>query len=239
VKQLDLSPGRLAALTVAGLALLAAGILWGPDLYRLLTDREAVQAWVAGLGGWGPLATILLNVAQVVLAPVPGQTVGLVNGYLFGVGLGTLYSLIGVELGSALVMGLTRWLGRPFAARLVGESRLARWDGIARAQGPAFFFLVFLFPFVPDDVTCFIIGLSPLSIPYMLLLAAVGRLPGLLVASWVGARAAVLSGWEWALLGGAGVVIALTFWRYHARLEAAVLSLIEKLRGSRLRGGDF
>jgi len=218
----------VAGLVAAGLALLLVGLLWGPDLYRLLADREAVQAWVADFGPWGPLVSVLLNTAQVLLAPLPGQTVGLVNGYLYGVGLGTLYSLAGVMLGSALAMGLARLFGRPLVVRLVGGEQLTRWDRIARRQGPAFFFLVFLFPFVPDDVICFLIGLSPLSIPYMLLLAAVGRLPGLLVASWVGASAAELPWWGWGLLAAGGVVLALLFWRYRERLEAGVVGLIRR-----------
>ena len=104
---------RIVGLVAIALVALAVGLLWGPDLYRLLADRQVVQAWVAGFGPWGPLASILLNIVQVLLAPVPGQTVGLVNGYLYGVGLGTLYSLIGVQLGSALAMGLARTFGRP------------------------------------------------------------------------------------------------------------------------------
>jgi len=231
VRQEELTRCRVAGLVAAVLALLAAGFLWGPDLYRLLVDREAVQAWVAGFGPLGPLVSVFLNVAQVLLAPVPGQTVGVVNGYLYGVGLGTLYSLIGVELGSALAMGLARRFGRPLVMRLMGREQLARWDRIARRQGPAFFFLVFLFPFVPDDVICFIIGLSPLSICYMLLLAAVGRLPGLLVASWVGANATTLPWWGWSMLAAGGTALAFVFWRYHERLEAGVVGLIRQVTG--------
>ena len=225
-----LSRGQVAGLAAAALGLGAAGLIWGPDLYRLLADREAVQAWVAGFGAWGPLVSILLNAAQVLLAPIPGQTVGVVNGYLYGVGWGTLYSLVGVMLGSALAMGLARWFGRPLVVRLVGAEQLARWDRIARRQGPAFFFLIFLFPFVPDDVICFVIGLSPLSIPYMLLLAAVGRLPGLVVASWVGANASELPWWGWGLVGVGGTVLAFLFWRYRERLEEGTLRALGALR---------
>jgi len=224
---------RVVGLVLAGLTLLAAGVLWGDDLYRLLVDREAVQAWVARFGPWGPLVSILLNTAQVLLAPIPGQTVGLVNGYLYGVALGTLYSLLGVMLGSALAMWLARWFGRPLVARLAGREQLARWDRIARRQGPAFFFLVFLFPFVPDDVICFVIGLSPLPIPYMLVLAALGRLPGLVVTSWVGANAAAFPWWGWGLLGAGGAGLAFVFWRYQARLERMVIGLIRRLAGHR------
>jgi len=231
VTQERVTRGRVAALALTGLALTALLILWGPDLYRLLVDRRAVQEWVAGFGPWGPLVSIFLNAAQVLLAPIPGQTVGLVNGYLYGVGLGTLYSFVGVELGTLLAMLLARRFGRPLVAWLVGRELLHRWDRISRKQGPVFFFLVFLFPFVPDDVAAFVVGLSPLSIPYMLLLAGVGRLPGLVVASWVGASAAELPWWGWGIIGLGGMALALLFWRCHDRLEEGVLALIRRVTG--------
>ena len=83
--------------------------------------------------------SIGLNVAQVLLAPIPGQFVGLLNGYLYGPWLGTFYSMIGLLLGTALAMGLGRWFGRPLVERLVNPAQLARWDQIAVRQGPPFF----------------------------------------------------------------------------------------------------
>ena len=232
----DWTPARVIGLVIVGLLLAAVGLLWGDDLYRLLADQEAVRAWVAGFGPWGPVVAIFLHTLQVLLAPIPGQTVGLVAGYLYGVGLGTLYSLIGVMLGSALAMGLARWFGRPLVVRLVGAERLSRWDRIARERGPVFFFLAFLLPFLPDDLLCFLVGLSPLPIPYMLVLAAVGRLPGLWVASWVGANATTLPWWGWVGLGVGGVALAVLFARYQARLEQGVLRLIAYI--SPRRGRD-
>ncbi|MBO9371575.1 MAG: TVP38/TMEM64 family protein [Chloroflexi bacterium] len=201
------------------LLLFGLGVAVGPALHRWLTDREAVQAWVLALGPWGPLGSILLNAAQVLLAPVPGQIFGLANGYLYGVLRGTFYSWLGVQLGSALAMGLGRWLGRPLVARLVGPARLERWDGLARQRGPTFFLLVFLLPLLPDDLACFVIGLSPLPIPYMLLLAGVGRLPGLIVASWVGANATRPPAEVWAGLVGGALVLTYLFGRYRERVE--------------------
>jgi uncharacterized membrane protein YdjX (TVP38/TMEM64 family) len=49
-------------LVVVLLALGAVLWVWG-DPPRTLLDREWVQAWVARLGPWGPLATIGLNAA--------------------------------------------------------------------------------------------------------------------------------------------------------------------------------
>ncbi|MBN1177882.1 MAG: TVP38/TMEM64 family protein [Anaerolineae bacterium] len=202
---------------------------WGPDLYRLLAQREAVQTWVAGFGAWGPLVSILLNAAQVLLAPIPGQAVGVTNGYLYGVARGTAYSALGVMLGSVVAMALGRWFGRPLVVRLVAAERLAAWDRIAQRQGAAFFFLVFLFPFLPDDVTCFVIGMSALPIPWMMLLSTLGRLPGMVVACWLGAHASVLPGWAWAGMAAAGSALAYLLWHHQERLEQALVGLIRRL----------
>jgi len=216
---------RLVLLVVLVAAIGGALWYWREPLWAFFSDQEHIREWVAGFGPWGPLVTIALNVTQVLLAPVPGQFVGLVNGYLYGVWLGTLYSMAGLLLGTTLAMVLGRWFGRPLVERLVNPERLARWDRIASRQGPPFFFLIFLFPFVPDDIACFLIGLSSLSIPRMLLLATPARLPGVFVSCWVGAYATVLPWWAWGPLGGGAAVLAWLFWRYQARLERLMVGL--------------
>ena len=202
---------------------------WRQPLWSFFGNQERVRAWVSGFGPWGPLVSIALNVMQVLLAPVPGQFVGLANGYLYGVWPGTLYSMVGLLLGTALAMALGRWFGRPLVERLVNPEQLARWDRIAAHQGPPFFFLVFLLPLVPDDVTCFLIGLSSLSLPRMLILAAPARLPGVFASCWLGAYATALPWWAWILLGGGAATAAWLFWRHQTQLEHLMAHLIQTL----------
>jgi uncharacterized membrane protein YdjX (TVP38/TMEM64 family) len=214
----------LLAIGLTGLALWR----WGGPLFAFFRDQDQIREWLAGFGPLAPLISIVLNIAQVLLAPVPGQVIGLANGYLFGVLWGTVYSLLGVMFGSALAMGLGRWLGRPIVERFVGSTHLARWDHLADRRGPLFFFLVFLLPLVPDDIACFAVGLSPLSIPYILALAVIGRLPGLIVSSWIGANASTLSPAGWVLVGAGTLVLAGLVLRYRDRVEARLLQTAER-----------
>lgn len=224
---------RAALLVLLVVVVGTAVWIWRDPLWALFSDQARLKGWVTSFGPWGALVSIGLNVVQVLLAPVPGQFVGLVNGYLYGVWLGTLYSMVGLAIGTALAMALGRWFGRPLVERLVDPDALARWDRIAGCQGPLFFFLVFLFPFVPDDLACFVIGLSPLAIPHMVVLAALGRLPGVFVSCWIGAYATELPWWGWIPLGGGSAALAWAFWRYQARLETTVTHLIQRLTGQR------
>jgi uncharacterized membrane protein YdjX (TVP38/TMEM64 family) len=202
---------------------IAALLIWHKPFVSFFADRATVQDFVMKFGPWAPLAAILLHVAQVLLAPIPGQVIDAVNGYLFGAAWGTFYSLVGIIAGSSLAMALARRFGRPWAERLIKRETLERLDSYSRQRGALFFFLVFLFPFLPDDVACFLAGLTPLPLPELIMLVAIGRLPGILVANFVGANAADLTRTQRAIFIAVLAVIALAFWRYQERVEMAML----------------
>ena len=219
---------------IAVLVLLAAILSlwrWGGPLISFLRDQEQVRNWLAQFGPLAPVISIVLNAAQVLLAPIPGQVIGLANGYLFGILWGSLYSLIGLVLGSALAMALGRALGRPVVKRFVDPEQLAKWDRLATKRGPAFLFLIYLLPLLPDDIISFAVGLSPLAIPYMLLLSGIGRLPGLVATSWVGANASAIPLYGWALLIGVSLLLAAAALRYRDMLEDWMLDVAERFAG--------
>jgi len=233
--------GRIRGQAIAILGLLALVVatllIWHKPLLSFFTDRAKVQGFVMRFGPWAPLAAILLYVTQVLLAPIPGQAIDAVNGYLFGTAWGTIYSLVGVIAGSSVAMALARRFGRPWAERLIRKETLERLDSYSRQRGALFFFLVFLFPFLPDDVACFLAGLTPLPLAELVVLAAIGRLPGIFVANFVGANAAALTQTQGAFFIAVLAAIALAFWRYQERVEVAMLKamawLIDKLKAVR------
>jgi len=221
--------GRIRGRTIAILGLLALAVaallIWRRPLLSFFADRTTVQEFVTRFGPWAPISSILLHVAQVLLAPIPGQVIDAANGYLFGAAWGTVYSLVGVIIGSSLAMALARRFGRPWAERLITRETLERLDGYSQQRGALFFFVVFLFPFLPDDVACFLAGLTPLPLPELVVLATIGRLPGIFVANFVGANAAALTQTQVAFFITGLTAIALAFWRYQEKVEMAMLKI--------------
>lgn len=211
----------------------AALVLWGLPLYRLLAHTERVRAWVTSLGPWGPAAVASLQMAQVILAPIPGQAIGAVSGYLYGPWLGTLYAMVGTIAGSLLLFFLARQVGRPVLRRLLSPNTLNRLDDLACRGGAIFFFLVWLTPFTPDDLACLAAAVTPMRISSFLILMTIGRLPGVFVSVWVGAHAAGFSPTAWVLVLVGLACGAGALWRWSLRIEAALLRLLDRLAGQR------
>lgn len=221
------------------LAATAFGVIrWWEPLSSFFGDTGQVTALTERWGKWAPVITIVLHAAQVIFAPIPGQALDLVNGYLFGPWIGTVYSMVGIVLGSALVMWLSRRFGRPLVERFVDPYTLDRLDGITEQRGELVIFLIFLVPFLPDDALCFLAGLTKIPLPKLVLLAAVGRFPGVLVASWVGATANEYKPLHWILAGVLTVMVGVVFWRFKDRIEVGMLRLVNRVsRRDQVEGG--
>jgi uncharacterized membrane protein YdjX (TVP38/TMEM64 family) len=200
-------------------------LIGGPPLIRFLTDQARVQAWIAGFGAWGPLALIGLIVVQIVLSVSPVSLLAAASAYVFGFWGGVIYSGLGMAIGSALNMTLGRRFGRPLVDRLIDPAYLDTFDRFNQERGAIFYFIVFVMPWVPDDLACYAIGLSRLSLKLMIPIAAVGRLPSVIVQCWLVANANQLSTSVIVAVVAAGMVMGLLFYRYHRRLESFVLNL--------------
>ena len=86
--------------------------------YVYFVDRDKAIQLITSFHPYDEVFLILLQIIQVVAAPIPGEATGLIGGYLYGPYLGTLYSTIGLTIGSWIAFILARFFGMP----LGGES---------------------------------------------------------------------------------------------------------------------
>nr|WP_264474952.1 TVP38/TMEM64 family protein [Salinirubrum litoreum] len=187
-----------------------------------LLDPSALRAFVLGFGSLAPVVFVLLQATQVVVAPIPGQIVGLVGGYLFGPVWGTVYSLLGVALGSTVVFVLSRRYGRPYVERMIVPETVAEFDDLVDSAGLPGLFLVFLIPGLPDDAVCFLAGLTRIPIRRLVAVAVVGRAPGFLLVAVAGADLAAGRATAALWLLGAVSVVSLFSYLYRDRIVAGL-----------------
>jgi uncharacterized membrane protein YdjX (TVP38/TMEM64 family) len=174
-----------ALVGVAALAVVAATAAAAVAFESTLSPA-ALRRFFERAGPLAPVAFVAVQALQVVVAPIPGQVLAGVGGFLFGRWLGTAYSMAGVVIGSLVVFGLTRRYGRPLVARLLDDGLVARFERFGDENGVVTLFVFFLLPTFPDDALCAVAGLWDLRLRTFLVLLVVGRTPSFLAAAHAG-----------------------------------------------------
>ena len=165
------------------LIVLAAYLFVHYDLYVFFVDKQKAITFVESFHPYDEVVFILLQILQVVAAPIPGEVTGLIGGYLYGPLLGTVYSTIGLTIGSWMAFILARFLGLPLVEKAVKPSVIEKYDYILEHRGLFVSFLLFLIPGFPKDYLCYIMGLSHMKTWHFWVISTVGRLFGTILLS--------------------------------------------------------
>ena len=179
------------AIVATLIAILIIYLLWdiiyrGP-LMSLLSNQENLVKSVQSFGPFAPLLYIIFQIVQTVVAPIPGQITGSVGGFLFGV-WGILWTIIGSLIGCWIVFILSRKFGRPLLEKIFKKSVISKFDFILEAEGASLIlFAIFLLPGFPDDVVCYMAGLTKVPIPKLMVIVFLGRLPTIIINNFLGA----------------------------------------------------
>lgn len=173
---------------IALLGYLAWDIVANGPLMTLLTSRDKLVVAVNSWGPFAPLLYIILQVLQTVVAPIPGQIVGSIGGFLFGA-WGILWTTIGTLIGCWIVFKIARRFGRPLLEKLFKKSAIEKFDFIINAKSASLIlFAIFLLPGFPDDIICYIAGLTNLSIKRLMAIVILGRFPVIVLTNYIGAE---------------------------------------------------
>jgi len=200
----------------AGLALvLALGALYwllhDSGAIATLLDGGTLKAWVEKLGPWGPLAVIGLMVLAILVSPIPSAPIALAAGALYGHTWGTLYVLLGAEIGALAAFGIARLAGHEVLRHWFGERLSLGWFGSQNAL-MGLVFASRLLPFVSFDLVSYAAGLTALSWWRFALATLAGIVPASFLLAHFGAEMAAGEA-DQALLAalGLGLLVAIPF----------------------------
>jgi uncharacterized membrane protein YdjX (TVP38/TMEM64 family) len=202
--------------------------LYATGFFQAAGSPETLGEYIVRCAPWSHLAYFGIQLASVVIAPIPSNITAAAGAYLFGLWPSFLLTWGAVALGSAIVFILARVLGQKFAGQFVGEKLSERYLDVIRRKRDVFLLLAFLFPFFPDDLLCILAGLTDISFKRFFLLVVIARPWGLLAACMVGSATVSIPWWGMVLMGAAGLAVFLLAMRYGDRLEDAVMKRLER-----------
>lgn len=178
------------------LALIGALIIFSIYGYQkgIFTNREQLELFIRQSSFWGPLLFIVIQIAQVVIAVIPGGLTCLAGVVFFGPWYGFLYSAVGILIGSCINFYLARRYGEKFIRLFVNDETYekTRKKFLTGKKFDVVFTAAILLPCAPDDVLCMLAGLTDMSWRKFLTILFLGRPVTIVVYSLGGAMLPLL-----------------------------------------------
>jgi uncharacterized membrane protein YdjX (TVP38/TMEM64 family) len=210
------------------ISIIAVSIIFRKPIFNLFHSQETIRTAIAGAGAAAPLVFILVQVIQVVIFVIPGEVAQIAGGYLFGAVPGTIYSVIGITIGSVMNFGLGRALGIPFIERLFGSENVKKFESIISSpRAMTGFFIFFVIPGIPKDILCYVAGISSMGFLSFFAISMLGRLPGIIGSTIIGSSAADKN---W-LLTGIIVAAAIVLFTLGSIFRDRIHGLVETIAG--------
>ena len=172
-------------IVISGLTFLLRG-----DIYAIIKDPSLLKNWMSVFGPFQIIMFILLQAVQVIIFIVPGELVEIAAGFLFGTAWGSIYSIIGIALGSAASFIIARVLGYDFVKWVVPEQMFNRWNIFINEdkRGGTVLFLLYFIPGTPKDALAYFAGITPVSYLKFIFISMFARLPAIVFSAYIGAN---------------------------------------------------
>jgi len=147
--------------------------------FEVVKTPDKLQAYLEKAGIWMPVLYIVLQYLQVILLPIPSVVSTVAGVALFGPLKTIFFSLIGILAGSLTAFFIGRKLGYKAVAWIVGKDTLDKWQKKLKKKDNFLLTVMFILPMFPDDVLCFVAGLSSMSNRYFVLMILFARIIGI------------------------------------------------------------
>lgn len=182
---------KRTASAIAGVLILGGFIAlymtFGKQLLEIVRDADTFKAWLAGFGGYDRVVFVAIRALQTVVKIIPAEPLEIGAGYAYGTWGGLLYCMLGTEIGSLVILLLTRVFGTKVVELFVPMDKINELGFLKneRRLGGTMFML-YLIPSTPKDLFTYFAGLTKLNIPIFLLTTGIARIPSIITSTWCG-----------------------------------------------------
>lgn len=183
---------RTAAIVVCaliGIAFVFCYIKYGKQLYNLFCNEASLDAFLSQFEGYGQWIFVAIRAFQTVIKIIPAEPLEIGSGALYGTWGGLLYCMLGTEIGSLVIILLTKIFGRRIVDLFVPVEKL---DSLKFLQSKRkvylTLFFIYLIPGTPKDVITYVAGVTNISIPKFLIITGIARIPSIITSTIVGAN---------------------------------------------------
>ena len=183
---------KLIALIITIAILIIATIYMIPVIKQINTPEGQAEfkEKITNSGITGMLILFGLELAQVVLAILPGEPVELLAGICFGPIWGTIFLMISVFIVTAMIYFFVKKYGRDFIYEFFPKEKVTKLENSKLFKDTqkieTVMALLFLIPGTPKDLLVYIGGLLPIKPLRFILISTFARLPSVISSTIAG-----------------------------------------------------
>lgn len=179
--------GASAAVMLAGF--LALYLTLGRELLSVISDRQVFKAWLDGFSVPANAVFVFIRAFQTVIKIIPAEPLEIGSGYVWGTFGGFFYCMLGTEIGSLIILTLTRLFGVRFVNLFVDTNKINEWAFIKDSKRKyLLLFIIYLIPGTPKDIITYFIGLTDTKILPFLVITGIARIPAIISSTYCGSR---------------------------------------------------
>jgi len=142
----------------------------------IISDPALLKSTVMNAGDVGVLLIIGLMSIAIILNPIPSAPIAMVAGALYGHTWGTIYIVIGAQIGAVVAFMIARIGGRELIVKIIGNHRMPVWIGTQNSL-TTLVFVSRLIPFISFDLVSYGAGLTHIKFWRFSIATLFGLLP--------------------------------------------------------------
>ncbi|MBR2417550.1 MAG: TVP38/TMEM64 family protein [Clostridia bacterium] len=179
--------GVIVTTSLLILAFVVCYIKFGSELLAFISDADRFKAWLESYGHLGKIVFVAVRALQTVVKIIPAEPLEIGSGYAFGVWGGLLYCMLGTEIGSFIIVAITKLFGMKAVNLFVSEEKINSLSFLQNKEKLSIsLFIIYLIPGTPKDVITYLIGVTDYNIWKFLLLTGVARIPSIITSTICG-----------------------------------------------------
>ena len=202
-----------------------------------LSSVTGLKNYILSTKEKGVLVYILIQCLQVIFLPIPAAIICVVGAMIYGPLLSGLYCTIGILVGSYISF----WIGRTFGYRIVswivGTENTEKYSDIILKRGGFFLCIAFLLPMFPDDILCFIAGITKMKFITFFWITLITRPIGVICMSYFSSGNIIpFSGWgiyAWGIILIIAILLSIFIYKYQDKMQTFILNKIIKKHKSK------
>ncbi len=173
------------------LAALIALCAWLIPIVLSLREPEnqlRFQDFIESLGVLGVFAMLVLQVAQIIIAVIPGEPIEILMGLMYGTFGGLVLTLLGIALGQTIVFFAVKKFGIKLAEKFVDVKKFESLSFLNTTEKrDSLIFLLFFIPGTPKDVLTYFAPFTGIGFRRFIIISTLARIPSVVSSTWAGA----------------------------------------------------